>query len=148
MSLDRVGVVAWRIHGGRLQVVLVRNLNGDRWILPKGRLTRGLSKREVALLEAWEEAGVSGYMSPRKGLDVQIQRMGCAVRLRLYEVRILGLAKRWPERDKRARKLVTARRARSLLSDPGMILAVKTLEQRMVRGGRRSARFPGGDLST
>jgi 8-oxo-dGTP pyrophosphatase MutT (NUDIX family) len=38
---------------------LVSNKRGDRWVLPKGRPEKHLKKKEIAALEAWEEAGDS-----------------------------------------------------------------------------------------
>lgn len=58
-TLRRFGAIPWLVEGGALRIVLVSNKRGDRWVLPKGRPEKHLKKKEIAALEAWEEAGDS-----------------------------------------------------------------------------------------
>src|SRR4051795_6842471 len=50
------------IKGG--QVCLVASRSGKRWVVPKGCLEPGKTAGEVALEEAWEEAGLLGLLGP------------------------------------------------------------------------------------
>lgn len=131
MSGRRIGVIPWFVGEGGLRVVLVRSADGDRWVLPKGRPKKGMTKRDLAALEAWEEAGARGRFSPRAPIDVTLHRAEGVQPLRLYPLAIHKLADRWPERRIRRRKVVSAKRARKLLDDPGMIAAVRALERRI-----------------
>jgi 8-oxo-dGTP pyrophosphatase MutT (NUDIX family) len=42
------------------RVCLVTSRSGKRWVVPKGRLELGKTPDEIALQEAWEEAGLVG----------------------------------------------------------------------------------------
>src|ERR1700694_2104228 len=43
-------------------VCLVSSRNGKRWVAPKGCLEPGKTAGEIALQEAWEEAGLTGVL--------------------------------------------------------------------------------------
>lgn len=129
----RIGVVPWLIRDGKLHVVLVRSVDGDRWVLPKGKPKRGMPSRDLAALEAWEEAGVRGRLHPKEAHESRLIRQGEVLKLRLYPLEISRLANRWPERRSRRRRVVRAARAIALLSDPGMAAAVKALARRVKR---------------
>jgi 8-oxo-dGTP pyrophosphatase MutT (NUDIX family) len=46
------------------QVCLVSSRSGKRWVVPKGCLEPGKTAGEIALQEAWEEAGLLGLLAP------------------------------------------------------------------------------------
>jgi 8-oxo-dGTP pyrophosphatase MutT (NUDIX family) len=46
------------------QVCLVSSRSGKRWVVPKGCQEPGKSAAEIALDEAWEEAGLLGLLAP------------------------------------------------------------------------------------
>ncbi len=64
----QVAALCWRPSSKRnsqIEVLLVTSLNSKRWILPKGWLEPELSPAENAAREAFEEAGVTGKVSPQ-----------------------------------------------------------------------------------
>lgn len=111
--------------------MVVTNKDGDRWVLPKGRPERHLGKRELAALEAWEEAGIRGTFRGGDPIDVTLRRRAGRINLRLYPLRVDRLKRRWPERRARDRRVVSPDTALALLSDPGMRRAVKQLAARV-----------------
>ena len=46
------------------KVCLVTSTSGKRWVVPKGNMELGKTAGEVALQEAWEEAGLLGLLQP------------------------------------------------------------------------------------
>lgn len=106
---------------------MVSNKRGDRWVLPKGRPEKHLKKKEIAALEAWEEAGIRGTFQGGDPINVTLRRRSGRIDLRLYPLRVHRLTQRWPEQQARTRRVVSARKALSLLSDPGMRHAVAHL---------------------
>ena len=53
MKPQRVGVVPWLLRDGELHVVVVRSRDGQRWVLPKGRIDKQRTRRDMAEREAW-----------------------------------------------------------------------------------------------
>jgi 8-oxo-dGTP pyrophosphatase MutT (NUDIX family) len=128
VSPQRVGVIPYLFEEDRLLIVLVRSRDGDRWVLPKGKLEAALGRREAAALEAWEEAGVRGHYAIRERIDVRLCQNGRTLALRLYPLEVLQLCPRWPERGDRRRRVVSTREARKLLGNNGLSSAVRQLE--------------------
>ena len=52
---------------GELQILLVSKKRSKKWGIPKGRAEPHMSSSEIAAKEAFEEAGVIGYISPNLG---------------------------------------------------------------------------------
>ena len=44
------------------QVCLVTSSSGKRWVIPKGMIEPGTTAGQIALQEAWEEAGLVGAL--------------------------------------------------------------------------------------
>ena len=67
--LNQAGVIAYRIQDGKVRVLLMTSRDTGRWIIPKGNIKPGATPCEVALKEAYEEAGVrcggSGFLDSR-----------------------------------------------------------------------------------
>jgi len=51
--------------GGRLEILLIRRLDKERWGIPKGMIDPGATPEQTARAEAVEEAGVSGVLSEK-----------------------------------------------------------------------------------
>ena len=61
----QVAALCWRHRRGSvLEVLLITSLSSKRWILPKGWPEPELGPADNAMREAFEEAGVTGKVSP------------------------------------------------------------------------------------
>ena len=60
----QVAALCWRKHRDRVEVLLITSRDTGRWVLPKGWPIPGLNAHEAAAIEAWEEAGVRGPVTP------------------------------------------------------------------------------------
>lgn len=128
--------LCWRMHRGRVQVLLVTSRDTGRWIVPKGWPIAGKTGAETAAIEAWEEAGVEG---PLDGAD-PIGRYGydkwrspkkvipCTVSL--FSLRVMRLADKFPERKQRRRKWFDAQKAARKVDEPELraLLSQVTLQ--------------------
>ena len=52
------GALCWRMHRGKVEVLLITSRDTGRWVIPKGWPIDGLAPAQTAAREAWEEAGV------------------------------------------------------------------------------------------
>ncbi|MGC6423606.1 MAG: NUDIX hydrolase [Lentimonas sp.] len=106
----QVGVVPVTKDG---MVVLVTARTTGYWIFPKGRTEKGRCDRDVALDEAYEEAGLEGSLKPKYyELDAYSRK---AAKLRLYPMRVKEVMRRYPERDERKRVIVSFEEAEKML---------------------------------
>lgn len=97
------------------EVVLVTSRTGVRWIFPKGQREKGRSDQDVALDEAYEEAGLLGQVSARFW-DFKVA-YGKTEFLRLYHMKIDEILSSWPEGEERKRAIVPLPQADAFLQD-------------------------------
>lgn len=125
---SQAGALPFLFRNGILHLVLVTSSSGTRWIVPKGGLEKGMTRQEVALMEAAEEAGAIGVLEP--GIKAQC-RMADGRALHLYPLRVAALLPHWPERVLRRRVVLPVYRALLRVCDPGMVLAIRRLSRQL-----------------
>lgn len=120
---SQCAALCWRMHRGRVEVLLITSRDTGRWVIPKGWPMPGKSAAQSAIQEAWEEAGVRG-----KGQDRPVGQYGyfkimadksalpCVVTV--YPLRVKELASRYPERKQRRRRWHDAEDAAKLVAEP------------------------------
>ena len=90
----------------KCKIYLVTSREQGQWIIPTGKLEKNLSNRRVALLEAFEEAGILGKLDEQFKVQVLLQsprgkKKRKTIIFLLYVKRILS---HWPEKSERKRK--------------------------------------------
>lgn len=63
---NQFGALCWRVGKSGAEVLLISSRETGRWVIPKGWPMKGRSGPEAAAIEAWEEAGVKGEITPAK----------------------------------------------------------------------------------
>jgi CYTH domain-containing protein len=125
----QVGALPYLFRGGRLHIVIVTNTAQTRWIIPKGQPEPDMSRQEVAVMEAMEEAGVIGSCLP--GLRMTCRCMGEKT-LHIYPLKVTTVLKKWPEKDWRKRAVLPVDKALKMVSDPGLSQCIKRLASRVL----------------
>lgn len=101
-NLLQVAALCWRRHRGEPQVLLIRSLDTNRWIIPKGWPMPGKTLAEAAAIEAWEEAGAKGEISsaPIGSFHYRKER-GSGVKqpcdAQVFSLHVSSLAAKFPE---------------------------------------------------
>lgn len=85
------------------QVCMVTSRSGKRWVVPKGNLEPNKTTGEVALLEAWEEAGLVGVLHPDLVGSYLYEKAGVTCHVLVYLMVVTQMAEEWPERNLRER---------------------------------------------
>jgi 8-oxo-dGTP pyrophosphatase MutT (NUDIX family) len=102
------------------QVCLVTSSNGKRWVIPKGLIEPGHTAGETALMEAWEEAGLVGVLSPEPVGSYLYSKLGRNYHVTVYVLRVTSAAEDWPEKSLRQRIWANVERALEQLDDAGL----------------------------
>jgi 8-oxo-dGTP pyrophosphatase MutT (NUDIX family) len=87
------------LRAGRVCVVTSRS--GKRWVVPKGCLEPGKTAEEIALQEAWEEAGLLGVLAPVPLGTYDYEKYGRTYCVTVFLMHVHGEGDRWPERRRR-----------------------------------------------
>ena len=119
------GVLAYRRDGnGEPLVLLISKRRSKKWGIPKGRAEPHLSLHENAAKEAFEEAGVIGYIAPSSvGMFRAEKATANPLRKRVIEVWVYLLEVTetlpdWPEKGKRTTRWVRCETAARHLREP------------------------------
>src|SRR5580693_573407 len=105
--LIQFGALPWRLsESGTRQVMLLTSRETRRWIIPKGWPMKGRKPAEVASQEAYEEAGLIGYVVSKRPLgsfhyQKQLAKEGRFCQVRVFSFRVERQLDDWPEKKQR-----------------------------------------------
>jgi 8-oxo-dGTP pyrophosphatase MutT (NUDIX family) len=83
------------IRNGR--VCLVTSRGGKRWVIPKGCLEPGKTVGQIALQEAWEEAGLLGVLQRQPVGSYLYEKLGNAYHVTVFLMDVTESKAEWPE---------------------------------------------------
>ena len=132
---SQFAALCYRLHQGKVQVLLITSRGTGRWIIPKGWPEYDQSPAETAALEAWEEAGAKGRAENRcVGLYSYVKRiekgqnLPCVVMVFPFEVK--KLQRDYPERDQRKRKWFSRKKAAQKVGEPELARILRDFDPR------------------
>ena len=128
-KLVQFAAMPYRLVQDELRILLVTSRDTRRWILPKGRPEKGIPSYEVAALEAFEEAGVSGRVSSRpigRFSSVKHLRSGREIPtwVQVYLLDVETEHNDWPEMGQRERQWATPDTAAGLVQDNELVTLI------------------------
>jgi 8-oxo-dGTP pyrophosphatase MutT (NUDIX family) len=124
--IRQAGVVP--VRGG--QVCLITSRNGRRWVVPKGCLEPGKTAGEVALVEAWEEAGLVGVLGPEPVGSYAYEKAGLTCHVVVFVMRVTEVADEYPERGQRERAWLPLAQAPERVEDAGLRELIRAVAAR------------------
>jgi 8-oxo-dGTP pyrophosphatase MutT (NUDIX family) len=130
------GVLAFRREGsGEPLVLLISKRRSKGWGIPKGRAEPHLALHENAAKEAFEEAGVIGYIAPSSVGMYRAEKSATnsptkrIIEVWVYLLEVTETLPDWPEREKRATRWVSCEFAARQLREPVLIHLCHRLAQ-------------------
>jgi 8-oxo-dGTP pyrophosphatase MutT (NUDIX family) len=102
------------------KVCLVRSSGGKRWVVPKGSHEPGKSLAEIALQEAWEEAGLVGILKPEPVGSYLYEKWSGTYHVTVFLMSVTESADEYPECMLRERCWLAPAQALRLINDPGL----------------------------
>lgn len=122
--LLQVAALVYRNPGPSPEILLITSRGTGRWITPKGWPKAGKTLHDMALREAFEEAGIRGTVNPDP--IGQFDYMKCdlppeaipSFTVNVYAVEFKRMAKNWPERGQRISEWVSPEEAVNRVDEP------------------------------
>lgn len=117
------GAIPYVVRNGEVRVMLLTSRETGRWIVPKGWCKKKHTPAEMAALEAFEEGGVVGDVTPKPIGHYTYNKVLNSGALRPLVVDVYGLrvqfeCQDWPERHERRRTWVTPEEAGLMVKEP------------------------------
>jgi 8-oxo-dGTP pyrophosphatase MutT (NUDIX family) len=127
--------LCYRTRRDKVQILLVTSRGTKRWIVPKGWPMEGKTPAASAMVEAWEEAGVTGIADGScLGVYSYEKVMGDGDELpclaMLYPVAVKSIAKKFPEAGQRRRRWVSRKKAAQLVAEPELARLILDFDPR------------------
>jgi 8-oxo-dGTP pyrophosphatase MutT (NUDIX family) len=101
-------------------VCVISSRSGKRWVVPKGCLETGKTAGEIAIQEAWEEAGLVGALEPEPVGSYLYTKTGFGYHVTVFLMQVTDIADEWPEREWRERAWLTRSQALLEIEEPGL----------------------------
>jgi 8-oxo-dGTP pyrophosphatase MutT (NUDIX family) len=118
-------------------VCVVTSRSGKRLVIPKGCLEPGKTAGEIALQEAWEEAGLTGVLDTEPVGSYLYTKMGFTHHVTVFVMQVTDVAEEWPERELRQRRWLARSKAMAQIEDRGLRNLIRAAF--MSRAGERKA---------
>jgi 8-oxo-dGTP pyrophosphatase MutT (NUDIX family) len=112
------------------RVCLVRSRSGKRWVVPKGCMERGKTADEIVLQEAWEEAGLVGKVREEPIGEYSYRKAGKRHAVKVYVMKVRKIRSKWPEQDRRERRLMRPSKAIARIQENGLRKLVQRITKR------------------
>ena len=90
------------VRAGR--VCLVTSRNGKHWVIPKGCQEHGKTPEQIALQEAWEEAGLMGVLKRDPVGSYVYEKAGNRYHVTVFLLHVTEVARDYPECGWRTRR--------------------------------------------
>ena len=98
------GVIPYRVKDGKIEVLLISTRKRQRWIIPKGGISKAMTPTASAALEAWEEAGVIGQVDGNQVGTYKYRKRGKTYRVKMFLLPVETVLEDWPEASQRKRQ--------------------------------------------
>nr|WP_136685928.1 NUDIX hydrolase [Rhodobacter xinxiangensis] len=133
----QLGTLCWKRKNDRLRILLITSRETGRWVIPKGWPKQHVPDADMAMREAWEEAGVTGKIAPRaigtfdyakvmsREADIEVA-LPC--RVEVYPMEVLDLSRRFPEAKQRKRGWFSPAKAAALVDEPQLAQLIAEFE--------------------
>ncbi len=111
----QIGVIPYIVRNNSYRFIIVTSRkHPSKWIFPKGQQEEDKKDREVAVNEAFEEAGIIGALKG-KAVKITVTKKTETITYKLYPFKISRICRKWPERKIRKRQFVKSKKALKLL---------------------------------
>ena len=143
----QVAALCWRVspkRASKVEVVLITSLNSKRWIVPKGWPEPEMGLAENAAREAFEEAGVTGRVTPQPigsyhYLKEKKDGGGIPCSVEVFALEVIKQMDDWPEKQLRQLDWVPIDQAVARIVEPGLRQILREFRKQHLPAAARHA---------
>lgn len=129
-------VIPYRIHHGKVKILIITSSSKKHWIVPKGVVDIGLSPQASAGKEAFEEAGVLGRVGDTLLGTYRYEKWGADCIIKVYPMEVLDVISEQKRLEpERQRLWITAEQAPLYLKQKALLSMVLKLTRKLMQTG-------------
>jgi len=114
--LEQAAAIPFRVRDGVTTICIVTSSSSGKWSVPKGIIDPGFTPQEAALVEAEEEAGLSGTLVGAPVGDYLYRKWGMDLHVVVFLMRVTAIAEQWEEMNLRRRRWASAEEVLKLVA--------------------------------
>ncbi len=131
--LTQFGVLAYETGpDGAPRFLLITSRRTRRWVIPRGNPIRGLTPPQSAAQEGYEEAGLTGIVSPDEigHYDYMKERRRSSVpaTVHVFPLKVTSQSPEFPERHQRDTRWFSREEAAAAVDEPGLRALILAFE--------------------
>lgn len=127
-------VIPYRIRNGRVEILIITSSRNKHWIVPKGVIDIGLSARESAAKEAFEEAGVLGRVGDALLGTYRYEKWGANCIIKVYPMEVRNVISEQERLEpERQRLWITVEQAPDYIKQKALLSMVLKLNRKLIR---------------
>jgi 8-oxo-dGTP pyrophosphatase MutT (NUDIX family) len=113
---------------------LITSRGTGRWVIPKGGVEPGQTAVQAAEIEAYEEAGLKGFLHPTPlGFYTYGKRLRSGIAkptsVEVFALEVQKQLKKWPEKTQRRFEWMTISSAVKSVEEPGLAMLILRLAE-------------------
>ncbi|MFC1665812.1 histidine phosphatase family protein [Pseudomonadota bacterium] len=129
---EQSSVIPYRLNQGELEILVIQSSKKKHYVVPKGIKEPGLSARESAAQEAFEEAGVEGLVNDDPIGSYVYEKWGAECTVAVYPMQVTReIPEQEWEENHRGRQWVSPRQAVERLKQPDLAQFVTELARQL-----------------
>ncbi|MHC4991983.1 MAG: NUDIX hydrolase [Planctomycetota bacterium] len=125
--LRQSAAIPYRFAAGMLQVAVITNKTGERWLVPKGHIEPELTAQQSAAKEAFEEAGLHGVMHREAIGRFEYRKRRIDRIVDVFPMAVTRCLREWPEMTSRRRCWLPVEHAVIRIEHPQLADCVRAL---------------------
>ena len=138
--VQQVAILPFKYTKKGIKVLLVTSRERKRWIAPKGWPMKNKTFAKAALIEAWEEAGLSKtrgepvFLTKFPSVKRRTKGPDLSTEIILFAVEAKKTKKRYPEAKERKREWLRPKKAAKICGEPALVPILKDFEPLLEKG--------------
>lgn len=129
----QIAALPWRQVEDRVEIMLITSRGTGRWVVPKGWPEGQEALHVSAAREAYEEAGLTGYISDKAVGSFQYEKrkvsgMVNRCQVLVFPLEVRHVAADWPEQNQRKREWMDLKRAAGSVDEPELSSIIRVFE--------------------
>ncbi len=119
-TYDQSAVVPFVLKDGALEILLITNRSGKRWVIPKGFVEDDLTAQQSAAREAYEEAGIKGKVYEESIGEYRYRKWQGTLNVAVFLFEVHDVLEEWPEFHFRERAWLSVDEAAELVDEKAL----------------------------
>jgi 8-oxo-dGTP pyrophosphatase MutT (NUDIX family) len=126
------GVIPYRVRDGKVEVLLISTRTSKKWVIPKGGIPKMMTSPDSAVKEAWEEAGVVGWVNDNLLGTYKYRKQGKIYCVEVFLLPVEAELSDWQEASTRERQWLDVPSAALLVKPVALKRLFKTFSTKLL----------------